>query len=263
MFTWGGNENMGFNWEQGGGLFRNMGNFGSNLFFGKDLFGAGGIFDGSQDQMVPFGDASDVQNVNPYTDAYMQQMMGFGGNMNNQFMQSLGTGQPRDPNAAFNAWTSQNPAYMQAAQSFFDPYASQEQANYLSNQAIENISGQLSNQGQGSLRSGAGMSAIMEGALNPLTQMNTQMAQMVGGAATGLAGQGMADTYGRYNMLDQLGLQRSSMLGNMALGGYGMAGQLAGQEWWQPGYANNQNFMSAPGMVNAGLGFLGGIFGGR
>lgn len=219
------------------------------------LGGIGGLFggDGGPEQ---YGSPDDVTNVNPYTDAFMQQLQGQGQNWNNMLQAQLGQDPYQmDPAAAQEYFLSQTPAYQQIAQSYFDPYASEQRANYLSNQAIQNISSQFGNQGAGALRSSGSQQAIMQGALNPLTAMNERMAQQVGGTAAQLAGQGMGQIFGRYNLGDQLGAQgqqaRTAQLAQLYGNNMGMQGQFAAPEWWQPGYST--------GGANTGMDFASGF----
>lgn len=211
---------------------------------GGVLGGIGGLFSGSG--MDQYGSPDDVTNVNPYTDAYMQQLQGQGQNWNNMLQSQLGQDPYQmNPQAAQEYFLSQTPAYQQIAQSYFDPYASEQRADYLSNQAIQNISSQFGNQGAGALRSSGSQQAIMQGALNPLTAMNERMAQQVGGTAAQLAGQGMGQIFGRFNLGDQLAAQGQQARTQTLSGLYGQnqAAQaaLAAPEWWQPGYAASGN----------------------
>lgn len=192
---------------------------------GAGLGGLGGLFFGGEDTQA-VGGPEDVQNVNPYTDAFYQRMQGLGENSYDQLMGSMGGGNQFypgmqqaiggiDPNAAQNYFMNNAAGgYRDIAEQNFDQFntANQEVADRMSNQAVQNISSQFANRGPGSMRSGAAMGAISEGAINPLLQSNAQIAQMVGGQAGQLQGQGMNNLFNAYNTANQ---QRLAGMGQL------------------------------------------------
>lgn len=112
-----------------------------------------------------------------------------------------------DPTKANQYFLSQAPAFQQMAQQNFNWGAAEEQANRASSQAIKDIAGQFGNLGEGALRSGAAMSAISEGAINPLLQFENQRAQMVGDQAGALQNAAMGNINSAFNTAGQLGMQ--------------------------------------------------------
>jgi hypothetical protein len=236
------------------------------------------------------GGPEDITNVNPYTDAFYQQLQGVGNNTYNQLQQSLG-GQNQfypgmqdfmgnmNPNAAYNYFANNMAGGLRGvAEQNFDAYntANQAVADRMSNQAVQNIASQFANRGPGALRSGGAMQAIGEGAINPLLQSNAQIAQMIGGQAGQLQGQGMGQAYGAHNLGNQLGMQGwgalmgsadqramadQSLLGNMWGTAIGQQGQIADPWLYQQQYMNNPNYLSLGNLLNAGAQISGGMVG--
>lgn len=253
------------------------------MMSGNGIFGGlPGLINGNQGPATAVGGPEDVTNVNPYTDAFYQQMMGNGQNIYNILMGGLGGGNPYyagmqdfmsnlDPNAAYNYFQNNMAGnlYNTAAQNY-DAFntANQAVADRLSNQAVQNISSQFANRGPGALRSGGAMQAISEGAINPLLQSNAQIANMIGGQAGQLQGMGMQNAYNAQNAANQLGMsgwlglmgsadQRAmadqSLLGNMWGTSMGLAGGIADPWLYQQQYMNNPNYLSIPNLINTGV----------
>lgn len=241
---------------------------------------AGGLFGGFQSPTTAVGGPQDITNVNQYTDPFYQQMMGYGSNAYNQLMSSLGGGNPYyagmqdfmsnlDPNAAYNYFSNNMAGGLRdMAEQNYAAYntANQAVADRLSNQAVQNISSQFANRGPGALRSGGAMQAISEGAINPLLQSNAQIANMIGGQAGALQGQGMQNAYAAQNAANQLGMsgwlglmgsadQRAmadqNLLGNMWGTSMGLAGGIADPWLYQQQYMNNPNYISMANGMNA------------
>lgn len=248
------------------------------------------------------GSPEDVSNVNPYSDAYMNQLQGQGQNVWNQLMQqSEGLGSNQfwpgmqqaigniDPQAAQNYFANNAAGqYRDIANQNYEQFntANQQVADRLSNQAVGNISSQFANRGPGSLRSGGAMQAIGEGAINPLLQSNAQIGQMIGGQAGQLQGQGMNNLFSAYNTANQQRLSglgalmddatRRALAGQQTMAGLygnllGQQGAMAAPEYWQPTYGTNPlnpglgDILSAGGQIAGGLmssGIIGGGGGG-
>lgn len=243
------------------------------------LFGR--LFGFGQDPYQTIGGPEDISNVNPYTDAFYQQMLGSGQNMQNMLMSGIGGANPYyagmqnfmnniDPSAAYNYFQNSMAGGLRdmAAANYADfNTANQAVADRLSNQAVQNISSQFANRGPGALRSGGAMQAISEGAINPLLQSNATIANMIGGQAGQMQAQGMQNAYNAQNAANQLGMsgwlgltgsadQRAiadqSLLGNMWGTSMGLTGGIADPWLYQQQYANNPNYWSGQDYVNAG-----------
>jgi hypothetical protein len=239
---------------QNSGFFDRIGE-GFNNVFGKD------------NAYMALGDPNDVTNVNPYTDSFMT-MMGFGGqpglfqNAQNQFSQASGATSDflnnMDPTAAQNYFLGQSGNYRDIAGQNFAQYDTNRRAvaDRLSQQAVDNISGHFGDAGPGALRSGAAGQAISEGAINPILQANTDIANMIGGQAGQLQGQGMGNIFNAFGQANQLGLSgrlaQQSMFNDQMQNLLGMGAGMSGQEWWQPTYAANPNHMSIPDLIGTG-----------
>lgn len=253
-----------------------------SLLSGQGLFGGfTNMINGGQDPFSAVGGPEDITNVNPYTDAFYQQMLGTGQNTYNQLMNSLGGGNQFypgmqdfmsniDPNAAFNYFQNNMAGGLRdmAAANYADfNTANQAVADRMSNQAVQNISSQFANRGPGGLRSGGAMQAIGEGAINPLLQSNATIANMIGGQAGQLQGQGMQNAYNAQNAANQLGMQGwlglmgsadqramadQGLLGNMWGTAIGQQGAMADSWLYQQQWANNPNYMSFQDILNTG-----------
>lgn len=214
------------------------------------------------------GSPDDVKNVNPMSGQFWNQLQGQGGNFYNQ----LGTGMGAmtsminslDPMAAQNEFLNNGAGAMRnIAMANMDPFANQARADYLSNEALSNISGFFGNSGRGALRSGAGMSALMEGALNPFTEMNQNLANMTTQQAGQLQGQNMSNLFNQFGNYSQMGLgalgQQNSMLAGLYGNVLGQQGQMAAPEWWQPTYMPNPNYMGIGDILSTGADIAGTI----
>lgn len=253
-----------------------------SLMRGQGMFGGfSNLFNGGQQPTQAVGGPEDITNVNPYSDPFWQQLQGQGGNVWNQLMAGM-NGQNQfypgmqnaiggiDPLAAQNYFMNNAAGgYRDMAGQNFDQFntANQQLADRLSNQAIGNISSQFANRGAGALRSGGAMQAISEGAINPLLQSNAAIGQMIGGQAGQLQGQGMNELFNAYNTAnqqrlggwsalmgsgDQRDISQQGLLGGMYGQLLGQQGQMANPWLYQQQYMNNPNYMSIPGMINAG-----------
>ena len=231
---------------------------------------------------MPVGGPEDVTNVNPYTDQFMQGLQGQGQNIWNMLMGGMGGGNQFWPGMQ-QAIGSINPT---AAQDYFNQHAAgqyrdiaaqnlepfntanQALADRLSNQAVQNISSQFAARGPGAMRSGAGMSAMSEGAINPLLQSNAAIAQMMGQHAGALQGQGLANLFGAHTAADQMRLggwgnlmgsadqrniNQQQLLGNLFGSLLGQQGQIA-QPWLhQQQYMDNPNYMGLGDLLQLGV----------
>lgn len=226
--------------------------------------GVGGMFDPAN-AYQSVGNASDVTQVNPYTDPYMQSLMGQGANTWNQLNQGMGsmTGMINslDPMAAQNYFLQNGGGADQMrgiAQKNLAQYDTNRMdlANQLSKQAIDNISGQFADAGPGALRSGAASRAISEGAITPFLQANTDIANLMGQQAGQLQGQNMSNLFNSYLQNAQMGLGAQTAQNQMLAGMYGnqlgQQGAIAGPQWWQPTYDPNPNYMSIPDLIGTG-----------
>lgn len=251
---------------------------GIGTLLGAGIGGLGGaLFGGAAggrrgDPYNSLGSASDVTNVNPYTDSFMN-MMGFGGqpglfqNAQNQFSQASGATSDflnnMDPTAAQNYFLGQSGNYRDIAGQNFAQYDTNRRAvaDRMSQQAVNNISSHFGDAGPGALRSGAAGQAISEGAINPILQANTDIANMIGGQAGQLQGQGMGNIFNAFGQANQLGLQgrlaQQGMFNDQMQNLLGMGAGMSGQEWWQPTYAANPNYQSNSDMFSTGLDIAG------
>ena len=234
-----------------------------------------------QGPTIGVGGPEDITNVNPYTDAFYQQMQGTGQNLYNQLMSGMGGGNQFypgmqdfmsniDPNAAWNYFQNNMAGGLRGmAEENYADYntANQAIADRFSNQAVQNIGSQFANRGPGGLRSGGAMQAIGEGAINPLLQSDAMIARLIGGQAGQLQGQGMAQAYGAQNAANQLGMQGwlglmgsadqramadQGMLGNMWGTAIGQQGGIADPWLYQQQYMNNPDYISNQDWLNVG-----------
>jgi hypothetical protein len=229
--------------------------------------GLGGFFLGGfgGDPYQQLGDPSDVTNVNQYTDPFWQQLTGQGQNTWNQMQTGMGslTGMINalDPLAAQNYFNQSGGGADQMraiAQQNLAQYDTNRRAvaDRMSQQAVDNISGHFGDAGPGALRSGAAGQAISEGAINPILQANTDIANMMAQQSGQLQSQNMNNLFNSYLQNSQMGLGAQTAQNQMLAGMYGQQlgqmGGLAGNEWWQPAYAPNPGYMSPQDIFSMG-----------
>ena len=242
-----------------------LGAMGAGNMFGGE--GGGGFGQGLRDWWSganaynKLGGPEDMHQINPWTQGLMDQFGQQGNTMWNQMGNTMGQMQDHiagmDPLAAQNYFNNHGAGQMRniAAQNF-DPFANEQRANYLSNRAVDNISGHFGNAGPGALRSGAAAQAISEGALNPLTEMNMNLANMQAGQAGQLQGQNMNQLFNQFSGYDQMRLgglgqlmgQQGQTFGQLS----GLQGQMGMPQWWEQSYAKNPNYMGLNDIIGAG-----------
>lgn len=214
------------------------------------------IFGGTQQ----VGSPNDVVQLNPLTN----QFYGRTGNQQNQTFDTLNQ-QINQPMDAFlqrntNAWLNQvggyggpsggaGSGYLGAAEQAFAPFASEETANRLSRQASQNVAQQYAGAGQGALRSSSANRSQMDAAITPLLQHQQALAQMQGGLAGQLMGQGQqlyqqGAMQGRGQNIGAL----SSMYGNQT----NAMAMMAAPEWYEPTYQQNNPFGNIFGNAMSG-----------
>jgi hypothetical protein len=217
---------------------------GAGLGAGSSLLDS--IFGGTQQ----VGSPNDAVQLNPLTGQYYNRM----GVQQDQTFDTLNQ-QINQPMDAFlqrntNAWLNQvggyggrgggaGSGYLGAAEQAFAPFASEDTANRLSRQASQNVAQQYAGAGQGALRSSSANRAQMEAAITPLLQHQQQLAQMQGGLAGQLMGQGQqlyqqGALQGRGQNIGAL----SSMYGNQS----NAMAAMARPEWYSPTYQQNRPF---------------------
>jgi hypothetical protein len=163
-----------------------------------------------------YGSASDVKNVNPQTDAFMKQIMGLMGGIQESAMDPMGAFMKALP-GLFEQAVGANSPYAKAAQDYANaitpgavkaaitPY-NEENAYYSSGAAGA---------------AGKAAAEVQAGAAKDIMAMQTQLAGQLAGAGAGL-------------LQSQQGL-----FGQLA----GVGGSLAAPEYWQPTYVQQNTWL--------------------
>jgi hypothetical protein len=199
---------------------------------------------GSVINALPKGEASsqtigrpeNVQNVNPYTGGFWNQMQ----NMLGQYSPTANIGSLQGLTGGVNQITSD----------VISPFGTSLMgtANLLSNEARRQVANDFSQ--NNSLNSGAALSALARGAATPISQAISQIAGMqsqLGGSLLGTA---------------------QNQMGAFGQGALGWLGQTALPEWWQPTYVTGagtsgaEPFGGALSFLSGALPGLSGIYGG-
>lgn len=177
------------------------------------------------------GSASDVKNVNPFTNDLYNQLLNQSNQFGKMFQSSKETYSPEAAfNYYFNTFTPQvmdvmNPATSQMAKSQTDLAA------MLSQKGIQDTMGAFANNDL--MYSGAAAKAVSNAAQLPyMTAANnitTQQTQLM----NNLLGTGMS-------IVPQSFQGQQELYGNMLLGTNQQLSQLAQPEWWQPTYAQKK-----------------------
>jgi hypothetical protein len=195
---------------------------------GAGLLGSiiGGASGGTASQVQRVGSASDVQNVNPYTGGFWNQMQGMLGQYS--------------PTANIGSLQGLTEGVNQITGSVISPYGTSlmETANLMGNEARRQVATDYSQ--NNSLNSGAALSAMARGTATPISQAITNIA-------------GMQSQLGG-NLLNAA----QSQMGAYGQGAQSWLGQTAAPEWWQPTYLTYGGG-SAAGGLTSGLGFLSGV----
>lgn len=189
------------------------------------------------------GSASDVQNVNPYSqnvyNMIQKQMAMAGGQMGN--LDALGN------IAALQGIT---PGIQGLTEQLTGPYVqnAEQMRDIIQQQAMQQAASMYS--GQGNINSGAALSAIARGAAEPAAQAAMGIAGMQSQIGTGLANAFLGQRGQEYST-------QAAMLGQ----GMGLMGQMGMPEYWQPAYQTGMGpFGGLMQGAGAGAG-IGGAFG--
>ena len=206
------------------------------------------------------GKASDVQNVNPWT----QQMFSQEGDMQNMLRGAMfGEGGQggmmqrlfeADPNAFMGSFMQAAPGMQELAMGATNPFARQQMsmADAMAPQIAESVAAQYGGPGN-AFYSGAAVDAMTRG----IGDVRNQALSSVLGAQTGMAqslfGSAMPAMAQTQMGQRQLGGQMFGQLGGMLDSSMGRTGMASMPEWWQPSY------MQGGGGFG---GFMGGALGG-
>jgi hypothetical protein len=234
-------------------------------------------------QYIPVGSPGDVQNINPYSDDFWNNILNGGNGYNSllstmsglsdQLMGLYQQAQNMDISATggWENFMSQVPELQRLAQKAITPYSTYAgtYADLASNQARKAVEAQYAN--RGNIYTGGFGSAVSEAMSAPYYEAaaNTQalQSQLLGS----LYGTGMQTAQTGYSssiasQLQALGLG-ADILGtqyattaNQANAMLGAMGQYAQPEWWQPTYVANQNYW-ANWLPELAGGLLGGVVG--
>jgi hypothetical protein len=184
------------------------------------------------------GSASDVQNVNPYTEQTYNTLQNWIG----QFGTGMGF---TTPEANLASLTGAAPAIQGLVGQLTGPYvqSAEEARDLVMQEAMKGVASQYA-QG-GAVNSGAALSAMARGAALPAAQTAQQIAGL-----QGQIGYGLGQQY-----LGQLGSQYQTQAGLLGQG-LGMQTQMGMPEWWQPTYLMPQQGMGAfgGGLTGASIG---------
>jgi len=204
------------------------------------------------------GSASDVQNINPYTDQIMnrfQQMMPAAqAGMNDVAQQAMGA--DYNPEKALNMFMERIPELQDVVSESVRPMrmAGEDWAKAAADQARQDVAQQYS--GQGGLYSGGFGQAVGQGMAEPYLQANQQSQQLQAQMAQNLYGQTMDQLAQQYAQGKQMEMQGLGTAGEMYgqqfnLAGQGMA-QMGAPEYWQPQYVQEPEDPSVLGNALSG-----------
>lgn len=204
------------------------------------------------------GDASDVQNVNPWT----QQMFAQEGDMQNLLRgQMFGQGgqagmlqrlMEADPNAFMGSFMQAAPGMQDLAMGATNPFAraQMDMAHDLAPQIADSVAAQYGGPGN-AFYSGAAVDSMARGVGDAYNQAVSNITGAQTGMLQGLFGTAMpAFSQGHMHNQSMMG-QTFGQLGGMFDSSMNRTGQASMPEWWQPTYH-----------VSEGRGGLGGFFGG-
>lgn len=205
------------------------------------------------------GSASDVQNVNPYTQGAWASNQSLAGNLGNMIYGQPGQEggylrgliESGDPTAAYNWFMGAAPQLQGLAMDYTNPFVrgQRDLANIEAGNAVQDVAAQFGGPAN-SYYSGAAANAM----LGEAGRVRQQMMNNVIGAQTQAAGSLMNNALGTApGAFGQVRQQDIGILGQMMGAQDSAMGRmtaLGAPEWWQPTY------------VERGGGGLGGLFGG-
>lgn len=244
-----------------------------------------------QSSSSPVGSANDVKTLNANEQGTRQDalsgVLNTAGSYDNLLKQLMGgmsgqqtavnnAAQSYDPTAATNAFISMNPQLQgiasQAAQTALSPYgeSASQLANTATRDALRATSDQLGSSGL--LNTGAANSSLMQAALAPQQQLQTNLAGMSanyqGNMLNSLLGQTGSQLASGYSQQGAQNLNAAQTNAQNYLSGMGLAGQYTGQQgdlysqlanltqqqYWQPQYQKNPGLFDYMGLGVQGLG---------